>query len=246
MASKENNNGIQQLKSRQVTLSGFEKNYGIELSVDCIIFGFDEQKLKVLLIRSDLKKYSGKWSLLGDLVFPSEDLDAAAYRVLKQRTGLSDVYLEQVSTFGTVGRHPAGRVVTVAYCSLINVQHHKLNILDNELHWHDVKSVTDLAFDHQQIFDTCFKQLQKRVQEHPLGFNLLPKKFSLRDLQNLYEAILDVTLDRRNFRKKFFSMDLLIDLNEMEQDVPHRPGKLYKFNFEKYGKKKKSWVGIDF
>ena len=246
MASKENNNGMQQLKSRQVTLSGFEKNYGIELSVDCIIFGFDEQKLKVLLIRSDLKKYSGKWSLLGDLVFPSEDLDAAAYRVLKQRTGLSDVYLEQVSTFGTVSRHPAGRVVTVAYCSLINVQHHKLNILDNELHWHDVKSVSDLAFDHQQIFDTCFKQLQKRVQEHPLGFNLLPKKFSLRDLQNLYEAILDVTLDRRNFRKKFFSMDLLIDLNEMEQDVPHRPGKLYKFNFEKYGKKKKSWVGIDF
>jgi 8-oxo-dGTP diphosphatase len=200
----------------------------------------------VLLIRSDLKKYSGKWSLLGDLVFPSEDLDAAAYRVLKQRTGLSDVYLEQVSTFGTVSRHPAGRVVTVAYCSLINVQHHKLNILDNELHWHDVKSVSDLAFDHQQIFDTCFKQLQKRVQEHPLGFNLLPKKFSLRDLQNLYEAILDVTLDRRNFRKKFFSMDLLIDLDEMEQDVPHRPGKLYKFNFEKYGKKKKSWVGIDF
>ena len=246
MASKENNNGMQQLKSRHVTLSGFEKNYGIELSVDCIIFGFDEQKLKVLLIRSDLKKYSGKWSLLGDLVFPSEDLDAAAYRVLKQRTGLSDVYLEQVSTFGTVSRHPAGRVVTVAYCSLINVQHHKLNILDNELHWHDVKSVSDLAFDHQQIFDTCFKQLQKRVQEHPLGFNLLPKKFSLRDLQNLYEAILDVTLDRRNFRKKFFSMDLLIDLDEMEQDVPHRPGKLYKFNFEKYGKKKKSWVGIDF
>lgn len=246
MASKENNNGMQQLKSRQVTLSGFEKNYGIELSVDCIIFGFDEQKLKVLLIRSDLKKYSGKWSLLGDLVFPSEDLDAATYRVLKQRTGLSDVYLEQVSTFGTVSRHPAGRVVTVAYCSLINVQHHKLNILDNELHWHDVKSVSDLAFDHQQIFDTCFKQLQKRVQEHPLGFNLLPKKFSLRDLQNLYEAILDVTLDRRNFRKKFFSMDLLIDLDEMEQDVPHRPGKLYKFNFEKYGKKKKSWVGIDF
>ena len=246
MASRENKNGIQQLKSRQVTLSGFEKNYGIELSVDCIIFGFDEEKLKVLLIRSDLTKYSGKWSLLGDLVFPSEDLDAAAYRVLKQRTGLSDVYLEQVSTFGTVSRHPAGRVVTVAYCSLINVQHHKLNILDNELHWHDVKSVTDLAFDHQQIFDTCLMQLQKRVQEHPLGFNLLPKKFSLRDLQNLYEAILHIKLDRRNFRKKFFSMDLLIDLDEMEQDVPHRPGKLYKFNFEKYGKKKKSWVGIDF
>ena len=233
-------------KTLQTIQSEVENTNRIALSVDCIIFGFDEAKLKVLLIRSDLKKYSGKWSLLGDLVFPSEDLDAAAYRILKQRTGLSDVYLEQVSTFGTVGRHPAGRVVTVAYCSLINVQHHKLNILDNELHWHDVKNVTDLAFDHQEIFDTCLLQLQKRVQEHPLGFNLLPKKFSLRDLQNLYEAILDIKLDRRNFRKKFFSMDFLVDLNEMEQDVSHRPGKLYKFDYEKYEKRKKKWVGIDF
>ena len=246
MLTDEKSTQKKQVKSLQVIQSEVENTNRIALSVDCVIFGFDEARLKVLLIRSDLKKYVGKWSLLGDLVFPSEDLDAAAYRILKQRTGLSDVYLEQVSTFGTVGRHPAGRVVTVAYCSLINVQHHKLNILDNELHWHDVKIVTDLAFDHQQIFDTCLQQLQKRVQEHPLGFNLLPKKFSLRDLQNLYEAILDIKMDRRNFRKKFFSMDFLIDLNEMEQDVPHRPGKLYRFNYEKYEKKKKKWIGIDF
>ncbi len=234
------------IKTLQAIQSEVENINRIALSVDCVIFGFDENKLKVLLIRSDLKKYSGKWSLLGDLVFPNEDLDAAAYRILKQRTGLNDVYLEQVYTFGDVNRHPAGRVVTVAYCSLINVQHHKLNILDNELHWHDVKGVTGLAFDHQPIFETCLSQLQKRVQEHPLGFNLLPKKFSLRELQNLYEAILDIKMDRRNFRKKFFSMDFLIDLKEMEQDVPHRPGKLYKFNYEKYEKKKKKMVGIDF
>jgi 8-oxo-dGTP diphosphatase len=235
--------GVKTLQTVQSEVQGSNR---IALSVDCVIFGFDENKLKVLLIRSDLKKYLNKWSLLGDLVFPNEDLDAAAYRVLKQRTGLNDVYLEQVHTYGIVNRHPAGRVVTVTYCSLINVQHHKINILDNELHWHDVKTVTDLAFDHQQIFDNCLQRLQKRVQEHPLGFNLLPKKFSLRDLQNLYEAILNIKMDRRNFRKKFFSMDFLIDLKEMEQDVPHRPGKLYKFNYEKYEKKKKSWVGIDF
>lgn len=246
MATEKQLKDGKQIKSLQKIQSEVEHINKIALSVDCVIFGFDENKLKVLLIRSDLKKYSGKWSLLGDLVFPNEDLDAAAYRILKQRTGLSDVYLEQVHTFGQVSRHPAGRVVTVAYCSLINVQHYKLNILDNELHWHDVKSVTDLAFDHQQIFDTCFKQLQKRVQEHPLGFNLLPKKFSLRELQNLYEAILDIKMDRRNFRKKFFSMDFLIDLKEMEQNVPHRPGKLYRFNFDKYEKKKKKMVGIDF
>lgn len=234
------------VKTLTAIQSEVESSNRIALSVDCVIFGFDENKLKVLLIRSDLKKYLGKWSLLGDLVRPTEDLDAAAYRILKQRTGLSDVYLEQVQTFGSINRHPAGRVVTVTYCSLINVQHHKINILDNELHWHDIKNVTDLAFDHQQIFDTCYRQLQKRIQEHPLGFNLLPKKFSLRDLQNLYEAILDIKMDRRNFRKKFFSMDFLIDIDEMEKDVPHRPGKLYKFNFEKYEKKKKKWGGIDF
>lgn len=218
----------------------------IALSVDCVIFGFDENKLKVLLIRSDLKKYHNTFSLLGDLVKPEEDLDASAYRILKQRTGLNDLYLEQVHTFGEVGRHPGGRVVTVAYCSLINVQHHRLKTLDNELHWHEIDSLQELLFDHKKIFDSCFAWLQKRVQEHPLGFSLLPNKFSLRELQNLYEAILHKKLDRRNFRKKFFSMDFLVDINEEEQNVPHRPGKLYKFDYEKYEKNKKKWQGIDF
>jgi 8-oxo-dGTP diphosphatase len=234
------------VKSIRAIQSELKRTAPVVLSVDCVIFGFDENKLKVLLIRSDLKKYKGKWSLLGDLMHEEEDLDSAAYRILQERTGLTNVYLEQVHTFGNVSRHPAGRVVTVAYCSLINVRHHKLNILDNELHWHDVKNVTDLAFDHQEIFDTCYARLQKRIQEHPLGFNLLPKKFSLRDLQNLYEAILDTKMDRRNFRKKFFSMDFLTDLDEMEQNVPHRPGKLYEFNYAKYQKRKKKWIGIDF
>ena len=246
MSSIANGKKVTTIKTLQAIQTEVQSSNGIALSVDSVIFGFDENKLKVLLIRSDLKKYQSKWSLLGDLVAVREDLDEAAYRILKERTGLNNVYLEQVHTFGSISRHPAGRVVTVTYCSLINIQHHKLKILDNELHWHDVKNVTDLAFDHQQIFETCYGWLQKRIQEHPLGFNLLPKKFSLRDLQNLYEAILDTKMDRRNFRKKFFTMDFLIDLNEIEKDVPHRPGKLYKFNFEKYSKKKKKWVGIDF
>jgi 8-oxo-dGTP diphosphatase len=218
----------------------------VALSVDCVIFGFDENKLKVLLIRSDLKKYKNKFSLLGDLVKPEEDLRASAYRILKQRTGMSDLYLEQVHTFGEVGRHPAGRVVSVAYCSLINVHHHRLKILDNDLHWHDVNTITELLFDHKKIFDACYTWLQKRVQEHPLAFSLLPNKFSLRELQNLYEAILNKKLDRRNFRKKFFSMNFLIDQGEDEKNVPHRPGRLYKFDYEKYEKNKKTWSGIDF
>jgi 8-oxo-dGTP diphosphatase len=234
------------IKTFKIIQSEVQSINKVALSVDCVIFGFDENKLKVLLIRSDLKKFQSKWSLLGDLVKPEEDLDASAYRILKQRTGLNDLYLEQVHTFGEVNRHPGGRVVSVAYCSLVNIQHHRLKILDNELHWHEIDHVTGLAFDHQRIFETSYVWLQKRVQEHPLGLSLLPNKFSLRELQNLYEAILNIKLDRRNFRKKFFSMDFLVDMGENEQNVPHRPGRLYRFDYDKYERRKKTWSGIDF
>jgi 8-oxo-dGTP diphosphatase len=218
----------------------------VPLTVDCAIFGFEDNKLKVLLIKSDLELFEDKLSLLGDMVKNDEELDDAAYRILKERTGMNDVFLDQVRAFSHPKRHPGGRVITVAYCSLLNINHHELKIHDNDLHWHSVSTLTDMAFDHKEIVDACSQWLQKRIQEHPLGFNLLPEKFSLRELQNLYEAILGITLDRRNFRKKFASMDLLIDIDEMEQDVPHRPGKLYKFNFEKYERNKRKWVGIDF
>ena len=218
----------------------------MHVTVDCAIIGFDDSELKVLLIRSDLEMYKNLWSLLGDNIEDDESLDSAAYRILKDRTGMTDVYLEQVKAFSKPDRHPGGRVLTVAYCSLLNTQHHELKIYDNELHWHSFSSIDELAFDHKEILMECHKWLQKRIQEHPLGFNLLPEKFSLRELQNLYEAILGITMDRRNFRKKFASMKLLIDTGELEDDVPHRPGKLYKFNFEKYEKQKNKWTGIDF
>lgn len=216
------------------------------ITVDCVIFGFENNELKVLLIRSDLLQYKDKWSLLGDFVQEDEECEDAAYRVLKNRTGMDDVYLEEVKTFSSPGRHPGGRVITVAYCSLLNIEYHQLKIHENELHWHSVNSIKEMAFDHKAILDACYRWLQKRIQEHPLGFNLLPDKFSLRELQNLYEAILNVKMDRRNFRKKFFAMDFLVDTGEIETDVPHRPGKLYKFNFQKYEKRKKVWTGIDF
>ncbi len=218
----------------------------VALTVDCVIFGFEDNKLKVLLIRSDLEVFRECWSLLGDFAYETETLEEAAYRVLLERTGMSDVFLDQVNTFSDPKRHPGGRVITVAYCSLLNIKHHELEITDNELHWHSVVDLENMAFDHLEILQTCYKWLQKRIQEHPLGFNLLPEKFSLRELQNLYEAILNTELDRRNFRKKFFSMDFLVDTGEFEEDVKHRPGKLYQFSFEKYEKNKKKWVGIDF
>jgi len=218
----------------------------VSITVDCVIFGFEENELKVLLIRSDLVEFKDKWTLLGDIMKQSEDLDDAADRVLLERTGMTDVFLEQVRAFSNPARHPGGRVITVAYASLLDIGHHQLKITDNELHWHPLNSLKDMAFDHRQIVDACYKWLQKMIQEHPLGLNLLPDKFSLRELQNLYEAILGIKLDRRNFRKKFFSMDFLIDTGEMEENVPHRPGKLYKFNFKKYERNKKQWFTIDF
>lgn len=218
----------------------------VPITVDCLIFGFDNNELKILLIRSDLKMYEGEWSLLGDFAHDDEELDDAANRVLKERTGMTDVYLEQVRTFSRPDRHPGGRVLTVAYCSLLNIQHHKLNILDNELHWHSVSSIRKMAFDHKQILDYSYSWLQKRIMEHPLGLSLLPEKFSLRELQTLYESILDIKFDRRNFRKKFFSMDFLIDTGEYENDVPHRPGKLYCFDYKKYNISQRRCTALDF
>ncbi len=211
--------------------------FRIALSVDLVIFGFEDDELKVLVINCNIKEYKGKLSLLGDLVRPDEDLDSASYRVLRERTGLEDVYLEQVQTFGKVNRHPAGRVITTTYFSLVNTRDIQLKLAENDLHWHPVSEIHEMAFDHFEILQTCLERLREKVPDQPVVFNLLPKKFSLRELQCLYEAILNTKLDRRNFRKKFFMMDWLIDLDELEQDVPHRPGKLYRFNQAKFCRK---------
>lgn len=218
----------QHLKTAELEKISHLEYFNIAVSEDCVIFGYEEKELKVLLIKSDLEEFSGLYSLLGDLVRPDEDLETASYRILKERTGLDDVYLEQVHAFGSIDRHPSGRVITIAYYSLIDISHHKLQLSHNELSWHPVNQIRKMAFDHKLILDTCLQRLQQQVMEHPIVFNLLPEKFSLRQLQELYEAILGVELDRRNFRKKISIKDWLQDIGEMENDVPHRPGKLYK------------------
>ena len=216
------------LKTAALEKSSHLEYFNIAVSVDCVILGYADKALKVLLIKSDLEEFAGMYSLLGDLVRPDEDLDEASYRVLRNRTGLDDVYLEQVHTFGNITRHPSGRVITTAYYSLINKKNDGLQLTNNNLSWHVVTSIKKMAFDHKMILDTCLQRLRERVMEHPVVFNLLPEKFSLRELQDLYEAVLGVELDRRNFRKRIILKDWLVDLNEMEEDVPHRPGKLYK------------------
>lgn len=216
--------------------------FNIAISVDCVLFGYENKELKILLIKSDLEEFSGLYSLLGDLVRPDEDLESAPYRILAERTGMDDIYMEQVHTFGSINRHPSGRVITTAYYSLINIRHHQLSLTDNELHWHKVDDIKGMAFDHKQILDACLHKLRKQIMDEPVIFNLLQEKFSLRELQELFEAILGTRLDRRNFRKKISLKDWLIDLDEMENDVPHRPGKLYKLKAQ--FKRKKSTDGV--
>lgn len=219
---------LKRMKTAEVEKISHLDNFNIGVSIDCVIFGFEKKELKVLLIKSDLEEFSDKWSLLGDLINPEEDLDSAPYRVLKQRTGLDDVLVQQVGSFGDVNRHPSGRVITTAFYSLINIRDHQLKITDNEVHWHSVSDNQNLAFDHKKIMETCLKKLRVQILDEPIVFNLLPEKFSLRELQDLYQSILDTKLDRRNFRKKISLKNWLKDLNEIENDVPHRPGKLYK------------------
>lgn len=217
------------------------------VSVDCVIFGFDENELKVLLIRCDMDPYFGQWSLVGELVEMDETLDEAANRILYKQTGLSNVFLEQVKTFGNPDRHPFGRVVSVAYYSLLKTEDYKLNALskDNEAHWHDITEIEDLAFDHNLILSTCLKELRRQVREEPVGFELLPEKFTLSQLQNLYERILGTELDKRNFRKKILKMKLIVDLDETQINVAHRPAKLFSFDRERYEQLTKSGLIFD-
>jgi 8-oxo-dGTP diphosphatase len=234
------------LKTAEIEKISHLDYFNIAISVDCVIFGYDEKELKVLLIKSDLEEFASMYSLLGDLIRPDEDLETASYRILKERTGMDDVYLEQVQAFGSIERHPSGRVITIAYYSLIDIKHHKLKLSNNELNWHPVNEIKKMAFDHKLILDSCLSRLQEQVMEHPVIFNLLPEKFSLRELQELYQAILGFELDRRNFRKKISIKDWLVDIDEMENDVPHRPGKLYKLKpeFKKKAGRKKVAAGL--
>lgn len=214
-------------------LSNFFKS---AFTVDNVIFGFDESDIKVLLIKRGEAPYQGHWALPGHFVHQHEDLLSAANRVLEELTGLKNVYLEQVKTFGSIDRHPLGRVITVSYYSLIKISDYDVNASSfaQKAKWHSVSKLEDLAFDHKEILDACFQLLKRRVRRRPVGFELLPPKFTLTELQHLYEAILETDLDKRNFRKKILSMNLLVDLDEVQEGVAHRPARLYKFDQNKY------------
>lgn len=205
------------------------------LTVDCVVFGFDGDGLQVLLIRRGLEPFLGAWALPGGFVGMDEDLDQAARRELEEETHLSRVFLEQLATFGTPGRDPRGRVVSVAYYALVRPdQHPACGDSDaSEAAWHPVGRVPALAFDHALILRKALERLRGKIRYQPVGFELLPRRFTLTQLQSLYEAILGRDIDKRNFRKKLLAFDLLIPLDAFTSGA-HRPARLYRFDRRKY------------
>lgn len=206
------------------------------LTVDCVVFGLDGSELKILLIQRKLDPFRGQWALPGGFVELDETLDEAARRELEEETGVKDLFLEQLYSFSTVDRDPRERVISVAYYALVNLDEHPATAASDaeEVAWFPAFDLPALAFDHAEIYATALGRLQAKLRYEPVGFELLPQKFTLSQLQQLYETVLNQAIDKRNFRKKILKMDLLIETGEKQQNVSHRAAQLYRFDEAKY------------
>lgn len=209
----------------------------IKIAVDAVVFGyFDKKDLQILLIKRKIDPYKGGWALPGGLVLEDENLDDAVKRELQEEAGIKPDFLEQLYTFGNVGRDPRNRVVSVAYLGLVNPSYHQL-FADSDAEdaqWFDVNSLPTLAFDHQEIIDRALERLRSKLQYQPIGFNLLNEEFPFSDLERLYSTILGKEIDRRNFRKKILSFELLTPTLLQKKEGSGRPAKLFTFNKNKY------------
>ncbi|WP_035609631.1 NUDIX domain-containing protein [Haloferula sp. BvORR071] len=205
------------------------------LTVDCVVFGFDGKGLQVLLIQRGLEPFLGAWALPGGFVLMDEDLETAARRELQEETGLKGVFLEQLRTFGDPGRDPRGRVVSVAFFALVRPDQHpaKGDTDASDAAWFDAAKLPPLAFDHAEILAAGLERLRGKIRYQPVGFELLPERFTLAQLQALYEAILGRALDKRNFRKKLLAFDFLVPLDDYAGGS-HRPARLHRFDRAKY------------
>jgi len=207
------------------------------VAVDCIIFGYDiiEKEIKLLLIKRSFEPSKGKWSLAGGFVNEKESLDEAATHILYKLTGLSEIYMEQSYTYGETNRDPGARVISTSYSALIKIQDIDRELRElNGAHWHSLARLPHLIFDHPEMVRRAMNELQMQVKIKPVGFALLPEKFTLVQLQDLYEAIYQRTIDKRNFRKKILSMNILEKLEEKERKTSKKGAFYYKFNEERY------------
>lgn len=215
------------------------------VAVDCIIFGFDGKDIKALLVKRTLEPEMGKWSLMGGFVSNIESVDEAAVRVLENRTGLTNIYMEQLFCFGEIARDPAARVISIAYFSLIKIDDYsKELILQHNAKWFSLKKLPEIIFDHKKMIKLSQERLIQKAISHPIGFELLPNKFTLQQLQTLYEAVYNINFDKRNFTKKILSLNLLEKLTEKEKTNSKKGSFLYTFNKEKYQKFEK--IGLKF
>ncbi|MCB9852211.1 MAG: NUDIX hydrolase [Phycisphaerales bacterium] len=217
------------------------------VTVDCVVFGLDADRLQVLLIRRKSDPFKDRWALPGGFVDMDEALEDAARRELTEETGLKDIFLEQLFTFGDPDRDPRGRSISVAYYGLVSMRRHTPEAASDasEVVWKDATSVRRLAFDHDTILNVALERLRAKVRYKPIGFELLPRKFTLSQLQKLYEVILERPLDKRNFRRKILGMDLLVELDEKQQDVSHRAARLYRFDQRKYQRLEKAGFNFE-
>lgn len=199
------------------------------VGVDCVIFGLHEGKLNILLIKRRMMPGKDKWSLMGGFVEENESADDAAKRVLHQLTGLENVYMDQVGTFGNLDRDPGARVISIAYCALINFdEHDRQRAIDNNAFWVPIDEIPELAFDHSKIMEEALEWLREKVHRRPIVFQFLPDLFTLRQLQSVYEAILGEELDKRNFRKRIAEMDVLENTGLIDKSHSKRGATLYK------------------
>lgn len=217
------------------------------VTVDIAVFGYDEADLKVLLIQRDRAPYRSKWALPGGFVEIDESIDDAARRELEEETGMARVFLEQLYTFGEPRRDPRERVISVAYYALVKLTAHTVRAATDarNVAWFPVADLPALAFDHEEILDVALRRLKGKIRYEPIGFELLPPKFPLSELQRLYETILGQELDKRNFRKKILSMGLLADTEEIQRDVAHRAARLYRFDEAAYRRLKKAGFNFE-
>ena len=218
-------------------LESYRKADRFLVAADCIIFGFDGKELKVLLIRRSFEPEAGRWSLMGGFVKADESVNEAASRILLRLTGLTNIYMEQLHCFGEVDRDPAARVVSIAYFALINIADYSRQLnFEHEPRWFSLNELPDLIFDHSDMVRLARQRLQQKVATHPIGFALLPRRFTLPQLQNLYEAIYESKLDRRNFSRKILSIGILNKLNEKEKGTSKKGAYLYVFDRKRYEK----------
>ncbi len=216
------------------------------VTTDCVIFGFDGRKLNVLLVKRGVEPYQGEWAFPGGFLKMDESAEECARRELYEETGLKQRYIRQFHTYSAVDRDPRERVITIAYYALVRMADVKGGDDAAEAKWHPIDEVPQLAFDHEEILQMALQELYKQIHFEPIGFELLPEKFTVRELQTLYEAILHVKFDRRNFYNKMRRTEVLTLLKERAMPTPKKEAFLFSFNSEKYDKMKEDLCKVEF